>query len=430
MKHLLLVTNYFPPMASGGIARQLRFLKYLPEMGWETTVLSARMTGPVPDPPGVRIVRAAAPGPRPVMRFARRVERAARAALRGPQRRTTGHPRRDTAPVSNRAHSSRAIAINRWLFVPDPYVGWVAPAVSLGRRLLREERYDAILSSFPSGSAHLVAASLAGSSGVPWLADYRDPWPTHQHYYYPTPLHRRAAERLEAWALSHAAGATAVNTQIADDLRTRYPELAAHVRVLPNGFDRAEDVAQVDLGDGFWIVYTGRLYRRMEQTVAFLRALAGQPSDVKALFLGIEDPVVRQQARSAGCHDRVVLQPFAQRAQALGTQRAADALLLITGLAPESLSSKVFEYLASGRPVFAVTPMSSAAARLLGEAGGGRVVTPDSDMTAALGDFIADVRAGRVAPADPAVLARYDGRELTRQLGGFLDEIAADRLRP
>ena len=50
MKKLLFVATYFPPVPSGGNARQLRFLRYLPEFGWEPTVLTFRARGPVPDP--------------------------------------------------------------------------------------------------------------------------------------------------------------------------------------------------------------------------------------------------------------------------------------------------------------------------------------------------------------------------------------------
>jgi len=62
-KKLLFVATYFPPVASGGNARQLRFLRYLPEFGWEPTVLTTRASGPVPDPDGVRIVRTLTPSP-------------------------------------------------------------------------------------------------------------------------------------------------------------------------------------------------------------------------------------------------------------------------------------------------------------------------------------------------------------------------------
>ncbi|MGZ4200343.1 MAG: glycosyltransferase, partial [Thermoleophilia bacterium] len=390
MKKLLFVATYFPPVPSGGNARQLRFLRYLPEFGWEPTVLTFRARGPLPDPDGVRIIRTLTPTPDAAYALARRATAALQPARPGATATQQAPPgdgaaeapgtgaaqpggaaeaRRDL--IAGQKRRSRSQDINRWLFVPDPYVGWVPPAVLAGVRLARREGFAAIFSSYPRGSAHLVAAGIAARSGLPWLADYRDPWPTHQYLRYKTVLHERANVALERWALAHAAAVTAVNEPIADDLRRRFPALAPRVDVIPNGFDRAEAAADTALDDGFWFVHTGRLYSRGDKAARFLDALAELPHDVGVVFVGGDDPRLRAYADSLGIADRVRTVPYVPHAVSLGHQRAAGALLLITGDAPESLSSKIFEYLQSGRPVFAMTPATSAAARLLDEAGGG-----------------------------------------------------------
>lgn len=419
MKRLLYVANPFPPMASGGNARHLRFVRYLPEFGWEATVLAVRTTGPVPDPPGVRIERAAGLDPEAVYHLARK--------LAGPMR--TGRPApRATAPAGGeRFQTSRRGPVDDWLQVPDAYVGWVPPAVLAGRRLLRDEGFDALFSSHPRGSSHLVAAALARGSGLPWVADYRDPWRTNQFRHYPTRCHEALNVRLETWALSQASAVTAINEPMAADLRRLYPRLAAATSVIPNGFDPNEAVDDVDLGPGFWIVHTGRIYARTEQVAAFLEALVALPADVHALFLGAGGPEIAARAAALGVAGRVRFEPFAPRSRALGLQRAAGALLLITGRAPESLSSKLPEYLASGRPVFAMTSTQSAANALVTEAGAGRCIAPGEPLRPALAAFVADARAGRLPGADPEVVRRFDGRALTSQLAGLLDDLVAGR---
>ena len=421
-KKLLMVANYFPPMASGGIARQLRFLRYLPEFGWTATVLSCRAKGPVPDPEGVRIVRAAAPGPESLYALGRRIRPAnARPGATGaPQPGASGAPG-SGAPAGRRL--VRRAWVNDWFFVPDEYVGWIVPGIIKGRRLLREERYDAILSSYPRGSTHLIAAALAAGSGLPWLADYRDPWPTHQFRRPPTALHRRAHFWLEGWALRHAGAATASNEPIADDLRRRYPTLAANVHVLPNGFDRAEPVDQISLGEGFWLVHTGRVYSRGHKVMRLLDALAALPDDVRMRFVGVDGPQIVARAEALGIAGRVSVEPFVQRPRALGYQRAADALVLITGDAPEALSSKIYEYLVAAKPVFAMTPPHSCAARLLDSTGGGVVADPAAPLADELARFVAGVRSGERRGADPGTLERYDGRRLTGELSALLDAL-------
>ncbi len=126
-------------------------------------------------------------------------------------------------------------------------------------------------------------------------------------------------------------------------------------------------------------------------------------------------------AERLGIGHRVRVERFVPHAMALGYQRAADALLLITRRRPESMSSKVFEYLQSGRPVFAVTAPPSAAGKLLAEVGGGVTVDHDADMREPLADFVAAVRAGRGPVADAGALARYDMADVTAELATILD---------
>ena len=208
MKRVLYVANPFPPTASGGNARHLRFLRYLPAYGWEATVLAVRTAGPVPDPPDVRIERArrldperlyglAGGSPAP-MRGRRPAGDAAgrRAGRGGVRRRAIGsHAARRRA--GRRGHRSGAHdevpahqparPSNDWLQVPDAYVE--LGAAGGGARPPTAARTSA---STPSSRAtrgaraHLVAAALAGGSGLPWVADYRDPWRTNQFRRYPT----------------------------------------------------------------------------------------------------------------------------------------------------------------------------------------------------------------------------------------------------
>jgi Glycosyl transferases group 1 len=262
---------------------------------------------------------------------------------------------------------------------------------------------------------------------VPWLADYRDPWSTYQFRRYPTAAHRAAHEKLEAWALGRAAAVTAVNRPIVDDLVTRHPWLQDRAHVLPNGFDRTEQPADVSLGDGFWIVHTGRLYGREQQVAAFLEALAALPQDVKALFVGVDESRVRPDAARLGLGDRVRVEPLVPLPMALGYQRAAGALLLVNGRRPESMSSKVFEYLQSGRPIFAISPAGSAARALFDEVGGGTCVLPDDRMAEQLAAFVAAARAGEAPVAASDALGRYELGHLTHELAGILDDLASRR---
>ena len=105
---------------------------------------------------------------------------------------------------------------------------------------------------------------------------------------------------------------------------------------------------------------------------------------------------------------------------ALGYQRAADALLLVNGRRPESMSSKVFEYLQAGRPIFAISPAGSAARGLFEEVGGAICVLPDDPMAESLAAFVAAVRAGATV-GRTAALDRFELTHLTAELASILD---------
>ena len=217
---------------------------------------------------------------------------------------------------------------------------------------------------------------------------------------------------------------TAVNQPILDDLVARHPQLAGRAHVLPNGFDPHEAAAEVTLGDGFWLVHTGRLYGREQQTSAFLRAFAALPEDVHVLFVGVAERAHRRRGGDAWAWaSACAWSRYAPHALALGYQRAADALLLVNGRRPESMSSKVYRVPAGRRPVFAISPADSAARSLFAEVGGAQCVLPDDDMAAPLAAFVAAVRAGMIAAADEAGLARFDAGALTEQLASLLDGI-------
>jgi glycosyltransferase involved in cell wall biosynthesis len=442
-RRVLVVANPFPPMASGGNARIVRFCRHLPEHGWEPVVLTARASGPVPVPDDLQVVRAAAPTPAAAYALARRTDAALRASRRpggsaappasqaAAGQAAAGQANAEGPAASREAayaaaptgarRTSRQKTFNDWLFVPDTYVGWILPALRAGKHLLAGQRVDAVFSSYPRGSAHLVAAELARAGGLPWLADYRDPWTTGSERRFASPAHKRAHAALEEHALRHAAQVTAVNAAILADLQRAYPFLQARGEVISNGFDPDEPADRVDLGDGFWFVHTGRLYQRMGEVSRFLQALAALPDDVRVLFLGVEGTQVRAEAERLGIGHRVRVEPFGAHAYALGCQRAADALLLITLAETESLTGKVFEYLASGKPVFAITPAGSAAQQLLQRAGSSAWAEPQAAMTEPLDRFVGAVRDGGLPARDLAVVAECDAGALTARLAALLD---------
>ena len=206
-KRLLLIAFHFPPLqGSTGLHRSLAFARYLGRHGWEVTVLTVTEGAyPETSPDNHALV----PGDVPVVR---------------------------ALALDARRHLSIMGRYPAALAVPDRWRSWVYPAVRAGRRVLRDWRPDAIFSTFPIPSAHEIALRLSESSGLPWIADFRDPM--GQQGYPEDERLRRAYWDLERRVMHRCSGVTVTAEGTAALYRSRYPDFpAARIRVIPNGFD-------------------------------------------------------------------------------------------------------------------------------------------------------------------------------------------------
>lgn len=395
MKRVLIVAYYFPPIAGIGSIRLARFAAHLPEFGWEPTVLAPTATPHPLDPdldyPEERVLRARS----------LEISRAGRVfAQRGA---SGGEPRRAGPARKLRAAAKRILAF------PDAQAGWYPGAVRAGSRALRSESFDAIYSSSFPITAHLVAATLARRAQLPWLAEFRDPWSP----FVPRVPWRRAAERLEQRIVSAA-------TRVAMPTPTWAAhfggEWAARVEVLPNGFDapipsrdpQAEQPILAHLGT----YYPGR------QTLAplwqELRRLADRNPAVapRVRFIGEIPRAGRTEIESAGIGhlvDEVGVVPHPEALDLLGS---CTALVAAGGSGRDALArgwipAKLFEYLATDRPILYLGDPAGDAARLLARQPGCYVVD------AANRDDVA----GPLRAALEGASSTRDVRDLTRRAG-------------
>lgn len=418
MKRLLLVAYYFPPLAGSGVFRPLRLSKYLPHVGWNVTVLAARArTGLFQDPAllaqipaGVHVERAASIEPRAALLLLGRI------GLRRLARR-----------------------LQTWLMVPDDQLGWVPFARAQGRRLLARTPHHAIVSTAGPYSAHLVGLGLARSSGLPWVADFRDEWTTNPYLSgrYPTAWHRDLNRKLERRVLAAADRVACVSAPWLAALAGTAPDLAPTKFVcLPNGYDADHFPAPVAApADRFRIVYTGAFYGH-RTPVPFLEALRrvveaeripAATCEVVLMGTGVD---ASRAAAAAGARVAGLLRVVPQRPyfEALELVRRAALLLLV--VPPEggagNHTGKLFPYLASGRPILALAPRGNVAAELVLDSRSG-VVAPPDDPEAIARALVAAYEAwrqGLPATQDRALVQRYEARAQAADWARLLHEIS------
>jgi glycosyltransferase involved in cell wall biosynthesis len=400
---VLLVTMYFPPAGGGGVQRSLKLAQYLPPLGIETHVLAPDDPKWVHRDPDLRV---------PTQAWVHRVR------YFGPRARRPAEELQAAAPGLERAVLQARVTARR-LLLPDASVSWNLTAIPAAIRIVHAEGIDAVVTTSPPGSVHLVGAATQRATRARWIADLRDPLVAHQHRRADTAATRArqaANERLARLVARRADAVSCVSDAIAEEIRALEPR--GPVRTIANGCD-FDDFAALEYRPAarFRITHTGSFFGRRDPR-PFLQALHDSRLDVVARFAGDFRSSDQAWAEQLGLGDRLELIPYAPRAESLRLQRDSEALLLLVpeagGRGKGVLSGKVFEYLAAGRPILAAVPPDGAAAALVRETGAGIVVAPDD--VAGIRDALRDLHTRHLNGGLPAVELADDVRaRLSRQ---------------
>jgi len=412
VKRVLMVAYHFPPMnVSSGIQRTLRFAQYLPELGWEPTILTAH-------PRAYSGVSDAGMAEVPAGLDVRRVF-----AL-------------DTGKhFAWRARYPQALAI------PDRWWSWWLGAVPAGLTLIRKFKPDVLWTTYPIATAHLIGYTLHRLTGIPWVADFRDPMA--QDDYPPHPLEHRAYEWIEAKTLAHCARAVFTAPGALQLYTDRYPKLPRpRLALIENGYDeQVFKAAEQTAGEAstrcasFVLLHSGTVYASERDPRPFLAALADLHDRGE-----IGQGVLKVIMRATGCDEYlrrlvaqhqleriVAIEPALPYREALAEMLSADALLVLQASnCNYQVPAKLYEYLRARRPVLALTDPAGDTAAVLRDAGIDTIAPLDSqeEISRLLMRFLRLLREQR-APVARQVKVNAASREArTAELARVLDDVA------
>jgi glycosyltransferase involved in cell wall biosynthesis len=381
---VLLVSFYWPPAGGGGVQRPLKLAQYLPALGFETHVLAPDDPRWVHTDPDLRV---------PSEAWVHRV-RYVGPSGRKPAEELSGKEGLELALTQARLFGRR-------LLVPDENVSWNVTAIPAATRLVREHGIDAVITTSPPDSVHLVGAAVQKATGARWLADLRDSIQAHPHRRSESMAVRakeKVGEAIGRVVARRADAISCVSDAIAEEVRRLEPR--GPVAMIPNGCD-FDDFAGLEYtpAERFRITHAGSFFGKRDPR-PFLRAFHMGRVDAVARFLGDFRMADREWVEELGLGDRLELIPYAPRSTSLALQRDSEALLLLIpeadGRGKGVLSGKIFEYLAAGRPILAAVPPDGAAADLIRETGAGIVASPGEpeELAAALSELVARFRNG------------------------------------
>ncbi|MCP4728036.1 MAG: glycosyltransferase family 4 protein, partial [bacterium] len=344
-KEILIIAYYFPPMGMGGVQRAVKLAKYLSRIGWNISVLTVKdvlyhdydytLLDELND---VEIFRSGSLDP---LRIAR---------IFNIKRKSTKTARKKKTGSKN--------------LIPDNKLLWIPFAFNKGGRIIKKKNIQAIISTAPPFSSHLLAMLLGQKFGIPWIADFRDGWKNRKH--------TDNIENISGTEYSHerrivesADEITVVSDTHNRNMKIKYPEFEDRFNLIYNGFDHEDFPEEVEVSDKFNITYCGTAADVIDPSVFlpfFENAIKEKPELSEFLrinFVGkILDNDIFNRINEFTFSDCIVLKGYLDHKSAIKELMQSDMLLFpVTGDAGGGIvTSKIFEYLYTDKPIIANIP--------------------------------------------------------------------------
>lgn len=381
MKKVLIITYYWPPTGGGGVQRWLKFVKYFRKFDIEPIIFTPEnpeqpsvdesLIEEIPD--NIEVIKNTIWEPYNLYK------------------KFTGRKKSDkiqTAFLSEKKSKSSLLEnISIWirgnLFIPDARKFWIKPSVKLLLQYLSDNPVDAIISTGPPHSAHMIAYELKKKTSIPWLADFRDPW-TNIDYYKDLKLGKRADKKhhkLEKLILENADAISVISPGMNRDFKGIVDR---DFHIIPNGYDE-EDIdikREIQNTDSFILSHIGSLTktRTPESLFKVLGEMVNEDHEfakkLKIRNVGKLDITALESVKKYGLENHLEIIDYLPHNIVIKEQVSATMLLLLVNNTPNAkliLTGKIFEYLASKRPIICIAPPDGDAASVINETHSGKV---------------------------------------------------------
>jgi hypothetical protein len=426
MKRVLIITYYWPPAGGPGVQRWLKFVTYFKEFGIEPIVY-------IPENPHYPII-----DDNIVNEVPERIQ-ILKHPIKEPYKFARLFSRSKTRELSRGLISDKKPSIVErtllWirgnLFIPDARIAWVKPSVKFLSNYLSKHNVDALITTGPPHSLHLIGMELKKSLNLPWIADFRDPW-TGIHYHRDLKLScssERKHQQMESEVLNKAdrVVVTSKGTRRSFKKITNKP-----IDVITNGFDEIEMPRQ-KLDNKFSLVHVGSLLSRRNPVILWevIAEICSENSsfaqDLQIKLIGTVSEEIVHSINNLGLAEKYKLLGYVSHKEAIQFQRNAQLLLLIEMNTSETaiiIPGKLFEYLSSIRPIIALGPKGSDIESIISETETGHFFnySEKERLKERLLSYYSEYKEGRlnIAPRD---ISKYSRRELTRSMSDTIIKV-------
>ena len=372
MKKVLIITYYWPPKGGGGVQRWLKFVKYIRNYGWEPIIYTPDGGGtPVTDeslskqiPENVETLKTPIWEPFDVYN-----------KLMG-----SGKKKNYSGLIVEGKKANWKSRLAMWirgnLFIPDARKYWIKPSIKFLIEYLKNNKVDAIVSTGPPHSMHIIAMGVKKKMNIPWIADFRDPW-TNIDFYDELRLSSWADKKhrkLEKAVLKNADRVVCVTPNWAKD----FERIGGRkIDVITNGYDPEDFSSKVDnLSDKFSIVHVGSMNKDRNPKILWdvlkncCASISSFKEKLEIKLIGQVDFSIVESIKSAGLTKNLKQISFLPHSEVTRELQRSQILLLpinntpnIAGVVP----GKLFEYLGARRPILCIGSLSGDAVGMLKE---------------------------------------------------------------
>ena len=427
MKRVLIITYYWIPSGGAGVQRWVKFTKYLREFGYEPVIYTPENPEyPSTDhsfekdiPTGVEIIKTPIWEPYNIYRN-----------LTGKKGQAI-----NAGFISENKKSGWKDKLSIWVrgnfLIPDPRRFWIGPSVKFLTHYLQQHPVDAIITTGPPHSMHLIGLGLKKSfPKIPWIADFRDPW-TNIDFYKElnlNPISDAIHHKLERSVIQKADSVLVVSKGMKEEYDLLNPK---QLHIIPNGYDDSDvEKQQVTMDSRFSISHIGTLNAaRNPYTVwKVLADLCSENQDFKAdlqiQLVGKVDFSVLENIKSAGLTDNLLKIDYLSHSEAIAKQQSSQVLMLLinnSGNAKGILTGKFFEYLAAKRPILGIGPTDGDAAAVLNDTKAGNMVDFDDEKSTrkVILDYYTRYK-NNTLNVESTSVERFSRRSLTGELAELL----------
>lgn len=428
MKRVLIIVYYWPPTGGSGVQRWVKFAKHLRSFGWEPVIftpespfVTERDESLLKDiPTDIEVIK------HPVFEISKYFGGAPTAPASGVQAKPS---------LFSKLKKTVGNYVRGNFFIPDPRILWAKPSVNFLLNYLKQKPVDAIVSSGPPHSLHLIAKQLKEKTNTPWVADFRDPWLEilNFHGFSTSPsvlqkhsdLFKSVINTADATITAHA------SVQRNFQEQTKQP-----VHLITNGYDIADIEAAVPAkvdSTKFNMVFVGIFYGILNSTAFWqaVRELLDENENFrkqfKLTFVGKAQQEVMNDLQQYNLLPYCEFTGYVNHNIAVGYEKAADVLLLFTPSQPEFryvIPGKLFEYFAVRKPVICIAENDNDSAQITQSANAGPIVNPKDKVAIklAITNLYQQYQSGSLSLSSSGY-EKYERKALTEVLAAILNQV-------